>query len=126
MFDQNTKREIKKMPKKSDISPSPLPNASLPKKIMVLGTPFQVEVKKVNSDIFGETDGLKKLISVSSSLTGEEQWQVFLHEWVHAVLNVNGVANVIDDAVEEIIAQSMEHALMELINQIFVEGKRRW
>lgn len=93
---------------------------------MVLGTPFQVEVKKVNSDIFGETDGLKKLISVSSSLTGEEQWQVFLHEWVHAVLNVNGVANVIDDAVEEIIAQSMEHALMELINQIFVEGKRRW
>ena len=93
---------------------------------MVLGTPFQVEVKKVNNDIFGETDGLKKLISVSSSLTGEEQWQVFLHEWVHAVLNVNGVANVIDDAVEEIIAQSMEHALMELINQIFVEGKRRW
>jgi hypothetical protein len=118
MLDQNTKREIKKMPKKSDISLSPLPNTSLPKEVLVLGAPFQVEVKKVDSDIFGETDGLKKIITVSSSLLPSEQWQVFLHEWAHAVLYVNGVASVIDDAVEEIIAQSLEHALVELLSQM--------
>jgi hypothetical protein len=55
---------------------------------------------------------------VSSSLTIDEQWQVFLHEWAHAVLSVNGVTNVIDDKIEEVIAQSMEHALVELLNQI--------
>jgi len=118
MLDQNTKREIKKMPKKSDISLSPLPNTSLPKEVLVLGAPFQVEVKKVDSDIFGETDGLKKIITVSSSLLPSEQWQVFLHEWAHAVLYVNGVASVIDDAVEEIIAQSLGHALVELLSQM--------
>jgi hypothetical protein len=55
---------------------------------------------------------------VSSSLLPSEQWQVFLHEWAHAVLYVNGVASVIDDAVEEIIAQSLEHALVELLSQM--------
>lgn len=118
MLDRNTKRETKKMPKKSDTSLSPWPSTSLPKKVIVLGTPFQVEARALSSDIFGETDGLKKVISVSSSLTIDEQWQVFLHEWAHAVLSVNGVTNVIDDKIEEVIAQSMEHALVELLNQI--------
>lgn len=45
-------------------------------------------------------------------------WTTLLHEWVHAVLYVNGVANVLGDEVEEIIAQTFEHALEEMLLQI--------
>ena len=83
-----------------------------------MGVPFHVVVKKLSDDVYGETDGIEATIFVCNSLTKEQQWRVFLHEWTHAVFYVTGVANVIEDSVEEIIAQSMEHALVQLINQM--------
>lgn len=37
---------------------------------------------------------------------------------MHAVLYVNGAANVLPNEVEEMIAQTMEHALEEMLLQI--------
>ena len=84
----------------------------------VLGLPFRVEVTKVNEGVVGETLGLYRRIQIDQDLDTRRCWTTLLHEWVHAVLYVNGVANVLPDEVEEIIAQTMEHALEELLLQM--------
>lgn len=85
---------------------------------MVLGIPFRVEVGKVDEDNVGETVGLYRKIVVSSELDKKRLWSVFVHEWVHAVMYVNGVANILPNEVEEILAQSFEHAIEELLLQV--------
>ena len=84
----------------------------------MLGVPFRIEVTKVNESVAGETFGLYRRIQLDQDMDSRRLWTTLLHEWVHAVLYVNGVANVLPDEVEEIIAQSMEHALEEMLLQI--------
>lgn len=66
----------------------------------------------------GETLGLYRRIQIDQDLDNRRCYTTLLHEWVHAVLYANGVANVLPDEVEEIIAQTFEHALEELLLQI--------
>jgi len=85
----------------------------------VLGRTFRVEVVDMaEDDVLGDTIGLYRRIRVSRDLTRRQQWTTLVHEWAHAVLYVNGVASVIPDEVEEIIVQSFEHAVEELLEQV--------
>jgi hypothetical protein len=122
MSDQSTKRETKKTPSKSDGSQSVLPSTSkqiLPQEVRVLGRTFRVEVVDMaEDDVLGDTIGLYRRIRISRDLTRRQQWTTLVHEWAHAVLYVNGVASVIPDEVEEIIVQSFEHAVEELLEQV--------
>lgn len=90
----------------------------MPTEIQVLGVPFRIEVTKVNEGVAGETLGFYRRIQLDQDMDSRRLWTTLLHEWVHAVLYVNGVANVLPDEVEEIVAQSMEHALEEMLLQI--------
>lgn len=103
----------------------PLPNTSpskisdaLPNAIKVLGTAYRVEVTELDSDTAGDTDGIYRRIRISEDYDSKRRWRIFVHEWVHAVLEVNGVSNVISSEVNEVIAQSMEHAVEELLQQV--------
>ena len=123
MSDQNTKRETKKTPLKSDGSPSGWQNTSnrlpeLPNEVRVMGIPFRVEVTEVEEEVLGDTVGLYRRIRISQDVDKKKAWSVFVHEWVHAVLHVNGVTSVIPEEVEEIIAQSVEHAMEEFLLQV--------
>jgi len=85
----------------------------------VLGRTFRVEVVDMaEDDVLGDTIGLYRRIRVSRDLTRRQQWTTLVHEWAHAVLYVNGVSSVIPDEVEEIIVQSFEHAVEELLEQV--------
>ena len=86
--------------------------------VNVLGVPFRIEVTDIGEDNWGETVGWKRRIQISNDSDTRRLWTTLLHEWVHAVLYVNGVANVLPNEVEEMIAQTMEHALEEMILQI--------
>jgi hypothetical protein len=120
MSDQNTKRETKKTPSKSDGLQSPslnTSNESLPKKIVVMGRTFRIERAELDEDV-GDMVGLYRRIRISDDVTKKQAWQILTHEWAHAVLYVNGISNVLADGIEEVIAQSFEHAVEELIEQI--------
>ena len=85
----------------------------------MLGRTFRVEVVDMaEDDVLGDTIGLYRRIRVSRDLTRRQQWTTLVHEWAHAVLYVNGVSSVIPDEVEEIIVQSFEHAVEELLEQV--------
>lgn len=90
---------------------------TLPDHVVALGTPFQVqvvdEVDDEGSD--GETSGTHRIIKVSASQDTRRQWTTLLHEYMHAVLDTNGVGSVLEDGIEEIIVQSLEHALEQLL-----------
>lgn len=85
---------------------------------MILGVPFRVEKVQFDEDLAGETVGMYRRIQVSGDLTRRQAWSTLVHEWVHGVLHVNGVSSVVPEEVEEIIAQSLEHALEELLLQV--------
>lgn len=113
MSDQNTPKATKKTQSKSATLSSPLPNT-----LKVLGTTFRVEKANLEEEVVGDTLGLYRRIRISDTLDNKKAWSVLVHEWVHAVMYINGVASVIPDEVEEIIAQSLEHALEEFLLQV--------
>lgn len=91
----------------------------LPESILVLGVPFRIEVvdQVDEEDDLGSTNGELRLIKIDSSQDTRRRWTTLMHEYVHAVLHVIGVGNKLDDAVEEVIAQSMEHASEQFMKQ---------
>ena len=91
-----------------------------------MGVPFRVEVVEVEDEILGDTVGLYRRIRISKDVDKRKAWSVFVHEWVHAILHVNGVASVVPEEVEEIIAQSMEHSLEELMLQVGPQLLSAW
>lgn len=83
-----------------------------------MGIPFRVEVTEVEEEVLGDTVGLYRRIRISQDVDKRKAWSVFVHEWMHAVLHVNGVSSVVPEEVEEIIAQSVEHAMEEFLLQV--------
>lgn len=79
---------------------------------------YRIEVTELDSDTAGDTDGIYRRIRISQDYDLKKRWRILIHEWAHAVLEVNGVGNVVSDEINEVIAQSMEHALEELMMQV--------
>ena len=94
---------------------------TLPSTLMVLGEPFRVElVHELRSDgdrVSGETVGEFHRIRIDAGLDSTRQWQTLIHEYVHAVLHVVGVGNFLDAATEEVIAQSLEYGIVQLMRE---------
>lgn len=91
-----------------------------------MGVPFRVEKVKFSEDLAGETVGMYRRIQISEDLTRRQAWSTLVHEWAHAVLHVNGIGNVLSEEVEEVIAQSIEHAMEEFLLQIGPQLLATW
>lgn len=96
----------------------------LPEYIDALGVPFRVELHQDldsgedEEDLeptWGDTVGHLRRIRISSEQDTRRQWTTLLHEYIHAVLYVNGVGNVLNEQTEEIIVQSIEHAVEQFM-----------
>jgi hypothetical protein len=97
----------------------------LPSDIYALGVRFRVEMHEDLDDgaaddpelepTWGDTVGYLRRIRISSKQDTRRQWTTLLHEYLHAVLYINGVSSTIRDDVEEIIVQSMEHAIEQFM-----------
>lgn len=90
---------------------------TLPGHIDILGTKFRVElVERVDEeDSCGETDGELRFIRICSSQDTRRRWTTLFHEFVHGVLHVVGLGNKLEENTEEVIAQSMEHAVEQFM-----------
>lgn len=94
----------------------------LPDLVTVLGVKFRIEVPDKLHDedggyLCGETIGETRLIKINGEQDTRRRWTTLLHEVVHAILHVNGLGNVLDEDIEEVIAQSIEHGLEEFFLQ---------
>lgn len=90
---------------------------ALPSHVFPLGIQFQVQVLEQVDDegSLGETAGELRIIKVSASQDSRRKWTTLLHEYMHATLDVNGVGSVLDEGLEEIIVQSLEHSLEQFL-----------
>lgn len=90
---------------------------ALPDSLTVLGVRFRVElvqtVDEEGSD--GETVGALRRIRIADWQDTRRQWTTLLHEWAHAVMHVVGAGNVLPEELEEVLAQSLEHALEQFM-----------
>lgn len=99
------------------------PNAGrkIPSRTIILGEPFRVElVPDLLSDdeaVSGETLGESHRIRINASLDTEKQWRTFIHESLHSGLHVNGYGNVSDSVTEEMIVQTLEYVVVQMIRQ---------
>lgn len=98
------------------------PHLHFPKKIPVLGVPFRVELVAGLEDEGEKVDGLtlvdKRIIRICADQDYRRRWTTLYHEFIHAVLGITGVSSVIPEEVEEIIAQSSEHANEMLMREV--------
>ncbi len=82
--------------------------------IKVLGRDIQVvympgcDLNKISSteDCLGMFKDDK--IYIAAHLEGAQKRRVVLHEVVHAILHISGLTNLIEDSLEEAIADAME------------------
>lgn len=94
----------------------------LPDHLDVLGVPFRVEMLGSLEDVaedeeqtWGDTVGFNRRIRINSSQDTRRQWTTLMHEMMHAALYVTGVSGQITDEIEEIIVQSLEHAMEQFL-----------
>jgi Zn-dependent peptidase ImmA (M78 family) len=85
----------------------------LPTEVYALGIKFTVKlVDKVDdTGSVGETLVDHRIIKVDKDQDTRRQWTTLFHEYMHAVLHTNGIGNVLDPDLEEVIVQSTEHAV---------------
>lgn len=94
------------------------PNTTLPKNTKVSGWPWHIKLIKGKSnkeDCVGETKGDMHLFEIDADVDNSRKWRTFLHEYVHGILHMNGLGNVLTEEVEEVIAQSMEYGITYFI-----------
>ncbi len=92
----------------------------LPKYVSVLGQKFTIqEVDCIDDDpqCCGQLVGDEHRIDIRSNMSPELKWRTLIHEVIHATLHMNGLASKLDDTTEEVIAQSVEYAMCQLIRQ---------
>ena len=100
---------------------------AFPDHVYALGERFRIELVPEFKDddgvspMFGDTGsdiiGGFYRIRINADLDTKSRWRTLIHEHIHAALAVNGVANVLDNNVEEIIANTLEHATIQLLRQ---------
>ncbi len=99
--------------------PLKVQKAKLPHSLRCLGVKFRVEL--VDSDKLdgnlGVTDGELRVIRIDNAQDTRRQWTTLIHEYVHATLHVVGLANKLNDESEEVVAQSLEHSMEQLLIQ---------
>lgn len=91
----------------------------LPDHVMAMGIRFRVElVDRIDDDdtAVGETKGDLRVIRIAKSQDTRRQWTTLLHEYMHAVFHVIGYANESIHEVEEMLVQSIEHAMEQFLS----------
>lgn len=90
----------------------------LPEYIEAFGVRYRVtlnsELSKLDVPLVGDTDGNLRQIRICSHQDSRRKWTTLLHEYMHAILYVNGMSSALaesNEEFEEIIVQSFEHAI---------------
>lgn len=89
----------------------------LPSTVYPAGIPFKVVEDKLDEDEHGEMIGEMRTIRISSEKSHQStKWDTLLHEYLHAILYVSGLSQVLDEKMEEGIVITMECHLKHLID----------
>lgn len=97
----------------------------IPRSVSILGYPFSLTVsptdtagepwKKGDDKEFGETDIHNHKIALNPDQSADQLQSTRLHECIHAILQISGLNNMMDDKLEEAIVQAIEHGLAPLV-----------
>lgn len=100
------------------------PKTVLPDRVLVLGVPYQVQLRELvcsddaePGDTAGMQEGETRRIVVYSGLDSRRRWTTLLHEYMHATLYVVGLAgqDCFTEGTEEVVVQSLEHSLEQFL-----------
>lgn len=88
----------------------------IPQKVVILGLPFDVVVASLEDETdAGSNTPSARLIEVSDALPASTQVETFYHEVAHVMLALTGYAHILDEKLEEGIAQSLGICIAQMI-----------
>lgn len=87
----------------------------IPDSIKVLGTVFTVKVEKLPPDLCGDSHVSTRTIRISSELPRDLQYETFWHEVSHIILDHTGIDYMLDEKVQELVAQGFGIALASIL-----------
>ena len=88
---------------------------ALPKAIDISGTTFQIKIKAMK-DVHGECWFDKKTINIDSKQNVEQALQTLFHEYIHALLYISGINELLTEEVEESFVRCIENGVWKLID----------
>jgi hypothetical protein len=90
--------------------------------VPILGTKFSISYGKVTGGNYGETIGNKRQIKIDAKLKGEMLKSTQIHEILHGILHVSGIAEILEKydgdnegKLEEAVVVALEHGLTPII-----------
>lgn len=91
-----------------------------PPKVIYVGTfDYDVEVKKLQTDLFGETDNTNSTISLHKKQSLANLRDTLMHEVLHAVFFASGICRLLgwDNETEEKAIRMLTPWLLQLIQE---------
>lgn len=96
-----------------------------PEEVEILGHLFRIEyvydLKDDGDTLFGDTDVDEKIIKICTKrcITSAQLESTLMHEAIHAVLGVSGMAQLLKGDQEEALVIALEHGLQNLYKRTF-------
>lgn len=102
------------------------------KKINILGEVIDIRLvseeevaKRIGEDLevfnaYGAYIPIDRTIYINKSLEPDQARKTLIHEIVHAHMNISGLANILDDKVEEAVCTALESFYHLFTNKEFV------
>jgi ssRNA-specific RNase YbeY (16S rRNA maturation enzyme) len=98
-----------------------------PSRVSVLG----YEMKIVYAPIGQQPEALDgnmtfddRTITIDTKLVGKQLEDTLLHEIIHAILHISGLAFLLDDKSEEAVVRALEHGLSPLVKLNIPKAKK--
>jgi hypothetical protein len=83
-----------------------------PTAMTICGVPFKVtHPTKMPEHEVGESHATERTIKIKANQKGEEFELTLLHEVIHSILGVSGIAELLDEKTEEAIVICLENGL---------------
>jgi len=87
----------------------------LPKSVCILGVQYKVEMRELEDEGFGYSEGNARIIQINPKHPADTYMATLLHEILHQIFHISGLSNMLDstkeDKFEEAIVVALEHGL---------------
>jgi hypothetical protein len=88
----------------------------MPSTVELFGQTFAVQVCELPENLAGDSDPSRRLIRINKDMTAETQAETFYHEVAHVIMDLTGYNGMLDDKLEEALAQAIGLGILNLLS----------
>ncbi len=90
--------------------------STLNRNVDIMGHTVSVKEEALPADLAGDSNNCTLAIRISSALPDAVKVETFYHEVVHLMFSFGGYGDLLDEKMEEALAQYLGHAMAQFIS----------